>query len=101
MSSVRLAALAARLGLSDDETLAIFGLEPLDAIGGRLDDRQEIALLDGMTADAAERAGERALAAWVRSSALSPRPIELLELRDWLAFEDALESWLRDSGLVA
>ena len=96
-----LAALASRLGLSDDELLAIFELDPLAAIGGELAYRPEIEILDGLTAEAAELAGEGSLARWVRSSAESPTPIALLERGDWLAFEDALDRWLRDSGIVS
>jgi hypothetical protein len=96
-----LAELASRLGLSDDELLSIFELDPLAAIGGELEYRPEIEILDGLTAEAAELAGAGSLARWVRSSAESPTPIELLERGDWLAFEDALDRWLRDSGIVS
>jgi hypothetical protein len=94
--SSRIAPLAARLGLSDEETLAIFGLSPLEAVGGEFDHLPEVEVLDGLTAEAAELAGEGALAKWVRASGLG-----LLEARDWLGFEDALDRWLRDCGLVA
>ena len=53
-----------------------------------------------MTADAAERAGAGALASWLRSTGDSPTPLELLERGEFTAFEDALERWLRDSGLL-
>jgi hypothetical protein len=97
----RLAALASRLGLGDEEILAIFKLDPLSAISGEYDHLPQFEVLDGLTAEAAELAGEGSLARWVRSSAESPTPIELLERGDWLAFEDALDRWLRDSGIVS
>ena len=78
--------------------LTIFQLDALAAIGG--DYGPEVDILDGMTADAAERAGAGALAAWVRSDAESPTPLELLRGRHFGAFEDALERWLRDSGVL-
>jgi len=96
----RLASLASRLGLSDEEVLAIFHVDALEAIGGDLAHRPEIELLDGLTADAAERAGRGALARWIRSLAEAPTPLELLERGEFTAFEDALERWLRDSGLL-
>jgi len=94
----RLAALAARLDLSEDEVLTIFQIDALAAIGS--DYGHEVDVLDGMTAEAAERAGQKALAAWVRSAVESPSPLELLRARDFMAFEDALERWLRDSGVL-
>lgn len=98
--SNRLAALSERLGLSDEESLAIFKLDALAAIGADYGHRPEIDILDGMTADATERAGAGALASWVRSTVEAPTPLELLERGEFAAFEDALERWLRDSGLL-
>jgi cytosine/adenosine deaminase-related metal-dependent hydrolase len=98
--SSRLAAIGARLCLSDAELLAIFGLDALSAIGGDYGHRPEVNVLDGMTADAAQRAGEGAIASWVRSSVERPTPLELLEQGRFADFEDALERWLRDSGLL-
>ncbi|MGD0197019.1 MAG: hypothetical protein ABSC56_03795 [Solirubrobacteraceae bacterium] len=95
----RLAALASRLGLSDEETLTIFKLDPLAAISGGYG--PEVDILDGMTAEAAELAGAGALVSWVRSTVESPTPLELLERGDFAAFEDALERWLRDSGVLS
>jgi hypothetical protein len=97
----RLASLATRLGLSDDEVLAIFQIDALAAIGGETEHLQEIEILDSMTEEAAELVGEGSLSRWVRSSATTPMPLELLEHRDFVAFEDALETWLRDSGVVS
>ena len=96
----RLASLATRLGLSDDEALAIFEIDALAAIGGEYEHLPEIEILDSMTEEAAELVGAGGLTRWIRSSATTPTPLELLEHRDFLAFEDALEAWLRDSGVV-
>jgi hypothetical protein len=96
----RLATLATRLGLSDDEALAIFQIDALAAIGGEYEHRPEIEVLDSMTEEAAELVGAGPLTRWVRSCATTPTPLELLEQRDFLAFEDALDRWLRDSGVV-
>ena len=86
--------------MSAQETLSIFRIDALEAISGEVGHRPEIDILDGMTADAAERAGEEALGRWVRSGAQTPTPLELLERGEFTAFEDALERWLRDSGLL-
>jgi hypothetical protein len=96
----RLAELALRLGLGDEESLAIFQLDALEAIGGDHEHRPEIDILDSMTAEAAELVGDGPLARWVRSSATAPTPLELLTRRDFVAFEDELERWLRDSGVI-
>jgi hypothetical protein len=96
----RLALLATRLGLSDDEALAIFQVDALAAIGGDYEHHPEIEILESMTEEAAELVGAGPLTRWVRSSATKPTPLELLEQRHFLAFEDALDRWLRDSGVL-
>jgi hypothetical protein len=55
-----LSGLVARLGLSDDEALAIFELDALGAIAGEVSHRPEVAILDVLTADAAQRLGDGA-----------------------------------------
>ena len=95
-----LAELALRLGLTDDEALAVFQLDALAALSGRHDHRPEIDILDSMTEEAAELVGDGPLARWVRSTTTAPTPLELLERRDFIAFEDALDRWLRDSGVI-
>ncbi|MGA2469412.1 MAG: hypothetical protein ABSG64_01820 [Solirubrobacteraceae bacterium] len=97
--SAPLAELASRLQLSDDEALAIFQLDPLAAIAGDYEHRPEVEILDALTLDAAERVGPLALRRWLRSSANTPRPLALLEHGQFDAFEQALEQWLRDSGI--
>ena len=99
--SDRLAALTARLELSDDEALAIFHLDALTAIGGDTDHRPEIEIVDAMTSEAADLAGDASLARWLRSATLTPTPLELLERGDFAAFEDALDHWLRSTGVVS
>lgn len=98
--STRLAALATRLDLTEDAVLAIFQLDALAAIAGDFEHLPEIEVLDGLTAEAAELAGDGPLARWVHSSATQPTPLELLTQRDFVAFEDALDGWLRDSGVI-
>jgi hypothetical protein len=89
-ASESLSALVARLGLTDDEALAIFGLHALEAIAGDVDHRPEIAILDNLTAEAAEAFGDEALARWVRAGPPDARPVDLLLAGRFGDFEDAL-----------
>jgi hypothetical protein len=98
--SARLAELTTRLQLSDDEALAIFHLDALEAIGGDTGHRPEIEIVDTLTSEAAALAGDDSLARWLRSTATSPTPFELLEQGDFAAFEDALDAWLRSTGVL-
>jgi hypothetical protein len=91
--------LVARLGLSDDEALAIFRLEALEAISGEHLHRPEVEILDALTREADERVGALALGRWLRGTTSIPTPLELLERGEWGAFEQALADWLRDSGV--
>jgi hypothetical protein len=93
--------LVVRLGLSDDEALAIFRLDPLAAIAGEHLHRPEIEILDALTAEADSLVGAAALRRWMRSSASTPTPVERLERGDFGGFEAALADWLRDSGVAA
>ena len=90
--------LARRLELSDEETLAIFSLGALDAIAGDLDHRPEIAILDTLTAEAAEALGEGALARWLRAGPPAARPLDLLAAGEFAAFEDALARRVADAA---
>jgi hypothetical protein len=92
-----LASLAARLGLSDDETLAVFSLDPLAAIGGAHDHRPEIAILDELCLEAADALGPGALARWARIPVAGEAPIELLLSGRFAAFEDALARRVADA----
>jgi len=82
--------LVQRLALSDEEALAIFSLAPLEAIGGDVGHRPEVAILDVITAAAAERLGEGALPRWLRAGRPGERPLDLLAAGEFAAFEDAL-----------
>jgi hypothetical protein len=82
--------LATRLGLSDDETLAIFSLGALDAISGEVGHRPEIGILAAITAEADAALGAGALPRWVRAGTPGDRPLDLLTAGDFAAFEDAL-----------
>ncbi len=84
--------LAGRLQLSDDETLAIFGLGALAAISGETAHRPEIAILDAITDDAARVLGDDALPRWLRAGPPGSRPLDLLLAGAFAAFEDALAS---------
>jgi hypothetical protein len=88
---MRAAALQRRLGLSDDELLAVLDEDALTVITDDLDHRPEVPLLLQLTAEPAERVGEERFARWVRSSGPKGRPIDLLLARDFGAFEDALD----------
>ncbi len=85
-----LSGLVARLGLSDDEALAIFELDALGAIAGEVAHRPEVAILDVLTAEAAEQLGDGVLARWARAGSPPARPLDRLLAGDFGAFEDAL-----------
>jgi hypothetical protein len=93
-----LSGLVARLGLSDDEVLAIFELDALGAIAGDVAHRPEIVILDVLTADADERLGEGGLARWLRAGRPPARPIDLLLAGRFGAFEDALARRVEEVG---
>ncbi len=91
--------LTERLGLSDDELLAVLNADPLAVVTGELEHRPQLALLLALTSEPAERIGLPALRRWLRTGGPSGRPIDLLTARDFGAFEDAL-AVLDDRGLV-
>jgi hypothetical protein len=88
-----------RLGLTDDEALAVFDVDPLSMISGDLAHRPELEILLTLTAAAAERVGEPLLRRWLRARGAGGRPVELLLAGDFAAFEDALAD-LVEHGLV-
>ena len=89
------AVLAERLGLSDDELLAVLDADPLTVVGGALDHRPELPILLALTAEL----DPAVLRRWLRSNGPRGRPLDLLLARDFAAFEDAVEE-LRERGLV-
>ncbi len=98
-SSSELAALIGLLGLTDDEALEVFAVDPLSLISGELDHRPELPILAVLARAAAQQAGETGLRRWLRAPGPAGRPIDLLVAGDFAAFEDALET-LADRGLV-
>ena len=86
-----------RLGLSDDELMAMLDTDPLSVIADDLAHRPEIGTLLDLTAEAEERAGAEVLRRWLRAG--RPPPLELLLRRDFGAFEDALAR-LAERGFV-
>jgi hypothetical protein len=89
-----------RLGLSDEELMAVLDADPLSIIADELDHRPEVGILLALTEEAEERAGAEVLRRWVRSGgAAGRRPLDLLLARDFGAFEDALGD-LAERGFV-
>jgi hypothetical protein len=72
-----------RLGLSDDELLAILDADPLSLIGDELDHRPELPILLALT----EPYEPSLLRVWVRNGA-----IDLLLAQDFEGFERRLEA---------
>ena len=89
------AVLLDRLGLSDDELLAVLDADPLSVLGDELDHRPEVPILLALTEDI----DPAVLRRWLRAAGPSGRPLDLLLARDFAAFEDALDD-LRGRGLV-
>jgi hypothetical protein len=86
-----------RLGLSDDELMAVLDTDPLSVITDELEHRPEIGILLTLTEEAEEQAGGEVLRRWLRAG--RPRPLDLLLQRDFGAFEDALGA-LAERGFV-
>jgi hypothetical protein len=84
-----------RLGLTDEELCTVLDADPLTVITDELDHRPEIGILLALTADA----DPALLRRWLRASGPAGRPLDLLERRDFAAFEDALDQ-LDRRGLV-
>jgi hypothetical protein len=98
-SSSELTGLIDLLGLTDDETLAIFAVDPLSLISGELDHRPELPILAVLANAAADQAGPAGLRRWMRVAGPCGRPIDLLVAGDFAGFEDALGG-LAERGLV-
>jgi hypothetical protein len=99
LTSTAAALLQDRLGLTDDELLAVLDADPLAVLGGDLDHKPELPILLTLTEEAAERAGDGVLRRGVRVAGRVGRPIELLLARDFGAFENALAT-LSERGFV-
>jgi hypothetical protein len=89
------AALRDRLGLTDDELMAVLDTDPLTLITDELDHRPEIKILLELTADIDAVVLHR----WIRANGRHGRPLDLLLRHDFGGFEDAVAD-LRDRGLV-
>jgi hypothetical protein len=96
---MRAAALQRRLGLTDDELLAVLDEDALTVITDDLDHRPEVPLLLQLTAGPSERLGEERFVRWVRANGAKGRPLDHLLARDFTAFEDALDD-LDERGFI-
>ncbi|CAB4926809.1 unannotated protein [freshwater metagenome] len=100
MSTTAAQVLAERLGLTDDEVLAVLDADPLSVIaGGEMEHKPQLALLLTLTAEPAETVGLPTLHRWMRTAGPAGRPVELLTARNFTAFEDALAT-LQERGLI-
>jgi hypothetical protein len=99
VTSTAAALLQDRLGLSDDELLAVLDADPLTILGGDLDHKPQLPILLTLTEEAAATAGPATLRRWARTGGRHGRPVDLLVAQDFAAFEDALDD-LRERGFV-
>jgi hypothetical protein len=97
--SDRAARLMDLLGLSDDELCRVLDADALTLLSGQLEHRPELPILLDLLAEAEERAGPAVLRRWVRARGPHGRPLELLLVHDFAAFEDALGD-LAERGFV-
>ena len=87
MSASATRLLQERLGLSDDELLAVLDVDALTVLAGdELPHRPELPLLLALT----EPHDAALLRRWLRTATPRGRPLDLLIARDFAAFEDAL-----------
>jgi hypothetical protein len=84
-----------RLGLSDDELCEILAVDPIAVLTGQLAHRPELQILLDLTAEAAQRVGDRVLRRWLRRRGTDGTPFEHLRARDFAAFEDDLDTLAR------
>jgi hypothetical protein len=99
MSAIAASVLQQRLGLTDDELLAVLAADPLELVAGDLDHRPELGILLALTDEPAQRLGVGVLHRWLRTTGPAGRPLDLLTARDFPAFEDALAD-LEQRGFV-
>jgi endonuclease/exonuclease/phosphatase (EEP) superfamily protein YafD len=97
--STAAALLQDRLGLDDEELLAVLNEDPLTVVAGDLDHKPELPLLLALTQEAVARVGPAVLRRWLRSRGPRGRPIDHLLARDFPAFEDDLDA-LEQRGFV-
>src|SRR5436190_9791325 len=96
MASSATSLLQDRLGLSDEELLAILDVDALTVLAGDdLPHRPELPLLLALT----EPHDPALLRRWLRTAGPHGRPLDLLLARDFGAFEDALAD-LGERGFV-
>ena len=96
MTSSATALLQGRLGLSDEELLAVLDLDALTVLAGdELPHRPELPLLLALT----EPHDPALLRRWLRTVGPRGQPLELLLNRDFTAFEDALSD-LEERGFI-
>jgi hypothetical protein len=93
-----LSRLLERLQLSDEEALAIFELDALDAISGEVAHRPELEILDALTDEAAAVIGPAVLGRWLRAGAPPARPLDLLLAGHFAAFERALAARVAEAS---
>jgi hypothetical protein len=93
------AALMLRLGLTDEELCEVLAVDPLAIMTNELDHRPELRILLDLTAEAADRVGERTLTSWLRRHGPNGTPLDHLRARDFAAFEDDL-TILAERGFV-
>jgi len=99
MPSTAAALLQDRLGLDDEELLAVLDEDPLTVVAGDLDHKPELPILLALTQEPAARIGPAVLRRWLRSRGPRGRPIDHLLARDFAAFEDDLDA-LEQRGFV-
>jgi hypothetical protein len=99
VTSTAAALLQDRLGLDDEELLAVLDEDPLTVVAGALDHRPELPILLALTEEAADRVGPPLLRRWVRAKGPTGRPLDHLLARDFAAFEDDLDA-LAQRGFV-
>ena len=73
--------------------------DPLTVLTGELDHKPELPILLELLAEAEERAGAPVLRRWVRAQGPAGRPLDLLLVRNFGGFEDALAT-LAERGFV-
>jgi hypothetical protein len=99
MSATAASVLQQRLGLSDDELLAVLDADPLELVAGDLEHRPELGILLALTDEPAQRLGTPMLQRWLRTNGPAGRPLDVLTARDFPAFEDAISD-LESRGFV-